>query len=156
MLIYLDIDGVMVPANSWRKPEILEGGFPNFSSKAIDSLNRIISISSADIMLTTSHKFKYSLHEWEEMFERRNVCINKISRLPENIEYLNRKKELLRWFENNDVDDEFIIIDDDKSLNGLPNYLKNKLIQTNASVGLTDFLADEVIDKIKKLEYVIA
>ena len=24
MLIYLDIDGVMVPANSWRKLEILE------------------------------------------------------------------------------------------------------------------------------------
>ena len=26
MLLYLDIDGVMVPANSWRKPEILEDG----------------------------------------------------------------------------------------------------------------------------------
>jgi hypothetical protein len=43
MLLYLDIDGVMVPANSWRKPEILEDGFPEFSSKAVSSLIRIIS-----------------------------------------------------------------------------------------------------------------
>jgi hypothetical protein len=52
MLLYLDIDGVMVPANAWRKPEILEDGFPAFSSNAVRSLDRIISSSSANIVLT--------------------------------------------------------------------------------------------------------
>ena len=61
MLIYLDIDGVMVPANAWKKPNILEDGFPEFSIKAIDSLNKMISKLSAEIVLTTSHKHKYSL-----------------------------------------------------------------------------------------------
>lgn len=153
MLLYLDIDGVMVPANSWRKLEILEDGFPQFSLKAISSLNRIISNSSADIVLTTSHKSKYSLKEWENIFKLRNININKITRLPENVNYLNRKDELLSWFDTKERTDNFIIIDDDKSLNGLPGFLKDKLIQTSASVGLTDYLADIAIDKIENFNY---
>jgi hypothetical protein len=39
MLLYLDIDGVMVPRIPWRKPGILEDGFPEFSMQL--SLYRI-------------------------------------------------------------------------------------------------------------------
>ncbi|QTD36499.1 hypothetical protein JL193_10095 [Polaribacter batillariae] len=152
MLLYLDIDGVMVPANSWRRPEILEDGFPEFSTKATRSLNRIISNSSADIVLTTSHKHKYTLNEWKNIFRRRNININKISRLPRNTKHLNRKEELIKWF-NNKRENQFLIIDDDKSLNGLPQYLKNNLIQTSGSVGLTEYLADEAIEKIGKSNF---
>ena len=148
MLLYLDIDGVMVSGNSWRRPEILEDGFPEFSLKAVTSLNRILSITSADIVLTTSHKFKYSLKEWKRIFERRNIFVKNITRLPENRNHLNRKDELVSWFKSNTTDEHFIIIDDDKSLNALPDFLKDKLIQTSASVGLTSYLADEVLDKI--------
>lgn len=153
MLLYLDIDGVMVPANSWRKPEILEDGFPEFSINAVKSLDKIISTSSADIVLTTSHKYKYTLKEWNNIFNRRNIKVNKITRLPKNVNHLNRKEELLNWFNPKRINEEFIIIDDDKSLNGLPDYLKNKLIQTSGSVGLTDYLAEEALDIINNLEY---
>jgi hypothetical protein len=153
MLLYLDIDGVMVPANSWRKPEILEDGFPEFSPNAVKSLERIISHSSADIVLTTSHKHKYTLKEWDTIFKRRNINVNKITRLPKNINHLNRKDELINWFTAKHLKDNFIIIDDDKSLNGLPEYLKDKLIQTSGSVGLTDYLAEEALIKIEKSKY---
>lgn len=146
MLIYLDIDGVMVPANSWKSPEILEDGFPVFSLRAIKSLNRILSNSGADIVLTTSHKSKYSLHQWKSIFRRRNININKIKKLPENKDHLNRKEELLKWFSTKGENDNFIIIDDDKSLNALPYYLKKKLIQTNGGIGLTEYLADEALN----------
>lgn len=152
MLLYLDIDGVMIPANSWRKLEILEDGFPEFSLKAVKSLVRIISKSSADIVLTTSHKSNYTLNEWKSIFLRRNINVNKITRLPENTTHLNRKDELLHWFNANDIRKEknFIIIDDDKSLNTLPSFLKDKLIQTSASVGLTEYLANEALDLIEQ------
>jgi len=153
MLLYLDIDGVMVPANSWRKPAILEDGFPEFSPNAVRSLERIISHSSANIVLTTSHKHKYTLKEWETIFKRRNINVNKITRLPKNINNLNRKDELLHWFNAKHLQENFIIIDDDKSLNGLPEYLKDKLIQTSGSVGLTDYLAEEALIKIEKSNY---
>ena len=31
MLVFLDIDGVMAPAKSWQRPDILEDGFVDFS-----------------------------------------------------------------------------------------------------------------------------
>lgn len=153
MLLYLDIDGVMVPANSWRKPEILEDGFPDFSPNAVRSLERIISQSCANIVLTTSHKYKYTLKEWDSIFKRRNINVNKIARLPKNINHLNRKDELIQWFTAKHLKDNFIIIDDDKSLNGLPEYLKDKLIQTSGSVGLTDYLAEIALNKMEKFKY---
>ena len=153
MLIYLDIDGVMVPANSWRKPEILEDGFPEFSPNAVRSLERIISHSSAKIVLTTSHKHLFTLKEWETIFKRRNITVNEITRLPKNINHLNRKEELINWFTAKHLKEKFIIIDDDKSLNGLPEFLKDKLIQTIGSVGLTDYLVDEALHLIEKSKY---
>jgi 16S rRNA C1402 (ribose-2'-O) methylase RsmI len=156
MLIYLDIDGVMVPANAWRRPKILEDGFPEFSSRAVNSLEKIISHSGADIVLTTSHKHKYSLKEWHNIFKRRHINVDKITRLPKNINHLNRKDELIQWFNDKKIEEAFIIIDDDKSLNGLPKFLKDKLIQTSGSVGLTDYLAEEAINKIEKAKYELA
>lgn len=156
MLLYLDIDGVMVPAKSWKRPEIMNDGFPEFSLKAIESLNKIISYSCADIVLTTSHKSIYSLNEWKNIFERRNIKANKIGRLPKNVNHLNRKDELLNWFNAGHLDDDFIIVDDDKSLNGLPEFIKNKLIQTSASIGLTENLTNQALDLIEKSKYEIA
>jgi hypothetical protein len=48
-----------------------------------------------------------------------------------------RKDELLDWFNYNHIQDDFIIIDDDKSLNALPDNLKQHLIQTSSFIGLT-------------------
>ncbi|MGB7394157.1 MAG: HAD domain-containing protein [Pricia sp.] len=63
MLILLDIDGVMVPATSWKRPEFENDEFPKFSKRAILSLQKIISETGADILLTTSHKSSYNLKE---------------------------------------------------------------------------------------------
>lgn len=156
MLLYLNIDGVMVPANSWRTPEMLEDGFPEFSINAVRSLDRIISSTSANIVLITSHKYKYTLKEWNNIFKRRNINVNKITRLPENTNHLSRKDELLHWFNAKHLKDIFLIIDDDKSLNELPEFLQDRLIQTSGSAVLTDYLADEALEKIKKSNYKLA
>ena len=152
MLLYLDIDGVMVPASSWRKLEILEDGFPEFSSRATAALNKIITATNADIVLTTSHKHSFTLEGWVEIFKTRGVIVNNVSRLPQNINTLSRKQELLEWFNPENSLEKFIIIDDDKSLNGLPENLKNRLIQTSGSVGLTDYLADEALGIYQKMK----
>lgn len=156
MLILLDIDGVMVPGNSWKRPEFLNDGFPAFSTRATQALQKIISETSADIVLTTSHKCNYTLEEWKIMFNARGFKLDKINRLPENTNYSSRKEEIINWFTSNKIDQEFIIIDDDKTLNALPEILKSKLVQTNASVGLTDELADEAINILKGKKFLTA
>ncbi|MBI1289273.1 MAG: hypothetical protein GC178_17030 [Flavobacteriales bacterium] len=138
MLIFLDIDGVMVPANSWRQPELMEDGFPVFSSKATAALSKILDRYNASLILTTSHKYRFSLEEWHNIFQRRGLTVNNIDRLPENKDGLSRKEELINWFQRNKTDDDFIIIDDDRMLNALPGFLKQRLLLTNSSVGLTE------------------
>lgn len=148
MLILLDIDGVMVTGNSWKRPEFLDDGFPAFSNKASIALQKMISETSADILLTTSHKSNYSIEEWRNIFNLRGIKTKNIYRLPENKTYLSRKEEIMNWVNSSNELPNFIIIDDDKSLNGLPKFVKNKLIQTNASIGLTIDLIDEALEII--------
>ena len=136
MLIFLDIDGVMVPAASWKSPQILEDGFPMFSQKATDALVSLIS-EDTTVVLTTSHKSNYTLSEWKSIFEKRKIKIDKLQCLDCNEDNLNRKEEVLRWFNSNVNIEDFIIIDDDKSLNSLPAFLKKRLILTSSLIGLT-------------------
>lgn len=143
MLIFLDIDGVMVPAKSWERPELLDDGFPVFSSRATRVLQNIIS-DDTTVMLTTSHKSTYTIDEWITIFEKRSIKITNLKSLDSNTNNLSRKDEILNWFNVNDINEDYIIIDDDKSLNGLPVFLKDKLILTSALVGLTDQHLDEI------------
>jgi hypothetical protein len=156
MLILLDIDGVMVPGNSWKKPEFLDDGFPAFSNRASSALQKIISETSADILLTTSHKSNYSIEEWITIFNLRGIKIKNIYSLPENKAHLSRKEEIMNWITTSNELPDFIIIDDDKSLNGLPKFVKNKLIQTNASIGLTIDLINEALEIIADKQLTIA
>lgn len=147
MLFFLDIDGVMVPAKAWKSPELLADGFPAFSKRAIAALRHAITLDDT-LMLTTSHKANYSLEEWSRIFNNRDLFINRISRLPENKANLSRKDEILNWFHAHNINEDFIIIDDDASLHELPEYLKANWIQTSAMIGLTE----EHIAKIKALQ----
>ncbi|RZJ49519.1 MAG: hypothetical protein EOO44_18115 [Flavobacterium sp.] len=154
MLILLDIDGVMVPANSWKRPEILSDGFFAFSNKSSKALQKIISETSADILLSTSHKNSFSIKEWHEIFKLRGIDTNNINRLSENLSYLNRKEEIINWYDSILFNqDNFVIIDDDKSLNGLPDFLKHRLVLTSPLVGLTDELASYAISILKESTY---
>jgi len=142
MLLFLDIDGVMVPAKSWSSPELLNDGFPAFSDRAVRVLKQFISPDTT-VMLTTSHKSRFTLEEWKAIFVRRGIDISSIQSLEECAFGVSRKDEILNWFNVNDVQEDFVILDDDKSLNDLPVFLKNRLIQTSAMIGLTDSHVEE-------------
>ena len=156
MLLLLDIDGVMVVGNSWKRPEFLSDGFPEFSNKATIALQKLISETNADILLTTSHKANYSIKMWKEIFNLRGISTNNIYSLPENKTFLTRKEEIMNWFDSGNQSKEFLILDDDKSLNSLSIFIKQKLIQTNSSVGLTLDLVDEGLALIKSKKVVFA
>jgi hypothetical protein len=136
MLIFLDIDGVMVPAKSWKSPEMLDDGFPAFSVSASLALRQLIA-NNVTVMLTTSHKSNFTIQQWQNIFKKRGIEIPLLKSLPDNKTMLSRKDELLRWFNQNPIDEEFLIIDDDSSLNDLPIELKKHLIQPSPLIGLS-------------------
>jgi 3-isopropylmalate dehydratase small subunit len=89
-------------------------------------------------LLTTSHKAKFSIEEWKSIFKNRGINIENIRALPENLNNLSRKDEILNWFNVNSIDEDFVIIDDDKSLNELPDFIRENLVQTSPYIGLTE------------------
>jgi HAD domain in Swiss Army Knife RNA repair proteins len=136
MLIFLDIDGVMVPATSWKTPQNLEDGIPMFTQRATDALNSLIS-NDTIVILSTSHRTRFTNSEWKKIFERRGLKIAELSSLGPNNDFKKRKDEILGWFNINHVVGDFVIIDDDTSLNALPKNLKEHLILTSPLIGLT-------------------
>ena len=151
MLILLDIDGVMVLANSWKKPEFLDDGFPVFNSKSVKALQKIISETDASLLLTTSHKSKYSISQWRNIFKSRGINAKHIYRLSSNSLMSSRKDEILDWYTARlTPDEQFVIIDDDKLLNNLPGNIKRNLVLTSPSVGLTEELAENAISILKR------
>lgn len=145
MWILLDIDGVMVPAASWKAPKLLDDGFPDFSHKAIISLEKIISGTGASIVLTTSHKSKYSVAKWRKIFAKRGINAP-IVKLRNSI-HVSRREEILKWIKAN-KSRHYVIIDDDKSLNDLPVKIKQNLILTSPLIGLNESLAEKAIEAL--------
>ena len=69
--------------------------------------------------------------------------------LPEYQECNTRKDEIIQFIEEFKISD-FLIIDDDKSLNGLNENYKEKLILTELQKGFDTEKFQLAIDKIKK------
>jgi len=134
MLIFLDIDGVLVPAAGWKAPQLLEDGFPMFTSKATKALQQLLS-DTTTIILSTSHRNRFTIDQWKTIFKNRGLNIGSLKLLASN--YNSRKDEILGWFNTHNVHEDFVIIDDDTTLNALPQYLKEHLILTSPLVGLT-------------------
>ncbi len=134
--IFLDIDGVMVPAAGWKTPMILEDGFAAFAPKATATLKALVS-DNTTVLLTTSHKSTYTAEQWKAIFQKRGIDIKHLDCLDCNNENLTRLEEILRWFDSHPNVDDFVIIDDDTSLSALPPHLRSHLIQTKPLIGLT-------------------
>jgi hypothetical protein len=153
MLILLDIDGVLVRANSWKKPEFMDDGFSAFDPRSVAAFQHILSVTNADIMLTTSHKSAYNELQWCKMFALRGINTKSVRKLTSDSLQTSRKDEILNWYRTQHQQGEpFVIIDDDKALNSLPSQIKENLVLTSPSVGLTNELADEAIGILKKSE----
>lgn len=144
MRILLDIDGVMVPAKGWKQPELLPDGFPAFSTKAVAALSELIGPDHT-IVLTTSHKGRFSIEKWMHIFMQRGLSVKRLECLPEQSTGRKRKDEILEWFQQNQQNDAFVIIDDDKSLHDLPTSLKERWIETSPYIGLTPELVQGII-----------
>lgn len=143
MLVFLDIDGVMVPAQSWKRPEIMEDGFPAFGHTATRVLREVIS-ENTTVFLTTSHKSRFTIDEWKAIFNNRGITVIHLFSFPESPFLRSRKEEILDWFTHHQMNEPFVILDDDKSLNDLPQHLKKNLIQPVAHIGLTESHLPEI------------
>jgi len=140
MKFFLDIDGVMVHANPHRKVEMEEDGFYKFNSVAVQVLKSVLMTTKDELILSTSHRFRYNLRQWRAIFRARGLSMKKISILNLPLETKsNRRLEIMQWIIEKHLEpSDLVIIDDDKSLNELPVYLKDRFVLTNSYIGLNE------------------
>ncbi len=101
------------------------------------NIAEVVARYSAVVVLTTTHRIHYDNQTWQQLLANRGIITHKVSKLNEvkhHFDIGNRFDEIMQWIEqqadiNNNRD--FIIIDDDKSLNNLPPIIKDKWIQTD-------------------------
>lgn len=145
MMILLDIDGVMVPAKGWQSLPIAEDSFVKFADKAILNLKRIIYETNAAIVLTTSHRSRYSVPQWKDIFSSRGIDAL-IFKLEDS--NLSKKEDILKFIKDNQPEN-YVIVDDDTMLNDLPKEIKGRLVLTKPMIGLDKDSTDSILKLLK-------
>jgi ribosome-interacting GTPase 1 len=152
MKFFLDIDGVMVHANPQKPVELEVDGFYKFNETAVNILKCVLYKTKDEVILSTSHRYRYSTLKWKEIFEIRGIEMNNISIIQgsyNSCTRVTRKTEIQQWIVENKINyNDVVIIDDDKSLNDLPKSLKDRLVLTNPYTGLNDI--DDLSSKLNR------
>ncbi|MFS4466977.1 HAD domain-containing protein [Maribacter sp. 2210JD10-5] len=146
----LDLDGVLITNPSWKADKIHSDGYSEFNESCIENLNRLLTLAEFDIWLSSTRRTAKTLSEFNQIFENRGIKKTITGFLPEYTDCKNRKEEVSKFLSEFKVMD-FIIIDDDKSLNGLESRIKKNLISTDLVKGFDSEKLKEAMEKIKKL-----
>lgn len=99
----------------------------------------ILAETNAAVVLTTSHRINYSLAQWATLFRTRGLTpsaitkVNDRSILPPSG---SRASEITAWVAQAGASANYVVLDDDLSLHGLPAAIKNRCIITKPLLGL--------------------
>ncbi len=107
MIIFLDIDGVLVHLTynpSGRKLR------QDFDPECIAVLNQLVKKTEAQIVISSTWRHHHPLAELRDMFEEAGVIGEIIGSTPMII---NRGDEILKWIQDNNYKDGYLVIDDD-------------------------------------------
>ncbi|WMI68198.1 HAD domain-containing protein [Mangrovimonas sp. YM274] len=148
MYLVLDLDGVLITTPPWKPDQIASDGYSEFNKSCTENLNRLLTLVEFKIWLSSTRRTTKTLTEFNTLFKNRGIKTQITGFLPQYAECKNRKEEILKFLTEFKISD-FLIIDDDKTLNGLENTIKNKLILTELTKGFNSEKLKEATEKIK-------
>lgn len=134
--LFLDLDGVLITTPSWKADEIDEDGYSRFNSNCVNELNNLLNQANFQIWLSSSRRKVKPLEEFNQIFKNRGITGRIIGYLPDYKDCKTRKDEVLKFVSENDLT-KFIILDDDNSLNSLPDCYKRKFVKTDHLIGFS-------------------
>jgi len=147
--ILLDIDGVMVPGIGSQKVLNDLDGFYTFNLRAQRELDRLLELTGATIVLTTTHRSRYNKSRWTEILKKRLDHVGNVDLLDEYITTVystsNRLKEIIKWGDGFGKGKTYVILDDDKFLYDLPLDIKKHWVPIQTSTGLNNENVNEAL-----------
>ena len=107
MIVFLDIDGVLVHLNHNPSGRKLR---QDFDPNCVKVLNKLCKETSAKIVVSSSWRHFHPFLELLDILEEGGVTTEVIGKTPMII---NRGDEILKWIQDNNYTGPFLIIDDD-------------------------------------------
>lgn len=147
-ILILDLDGVLITTPNWKPDRIHSDRYSDFNEFCVKNLNQLLALVEFDIWLSSTRRTVKTLSEFNQIFKNRGIKNNIIGFLPEYSNCKNRKEEVLNFIAEYKVSN-FLIIDDDKSFNGMEIGIKKRLILTELTNGFNAEKLKEAIEKIK-------
>ncbi len=133
-IIFLDIDGVLNCASTTQQFQDVVGIGP----KKVVILNRILEKTGAQVVLSSTWRFD---QDWRTALARAGLPMDRFIGVTDRMKSRIRGEEIQQWINDHGPIDRYTILDDDADfLPGQP------LFQTTWEYGLTDAIADAVID----------
>ena len=148
-VLILDLDGVLITTPLWKADEIDSDGYSKFNKDCVINLNNLLSDYDFEIWLSSTRRTVKKLTEFNQIFKNRNIKRPISGFLPEYPDCKTRKEEIVKFIEEFKFTD-YLIIDDDKSLNELEEIHKEKLILTELQKGFNTEKLELAIERIKK------
>lgn len=151
--VLLDIDGVLATEGAWKPATIEADGFLKFNDRAAACLAEIIIQTDASVILTSTHRSRYTNDEWQVIFNNRGIIIKAFSTLDDYGDYSlckSRREEIEQFVQTNPDIASYIIIDDDSSLHNLPIPIKDRWLQTMPLTGINADIVQKAFDLLLK------
>jgi len=146
-ILILDLDGVLITTPPWKTDEIEFDGYSKFNSQCVNNLNELLGEVNFDIWLSSSRRKVKSLKEFNTIFSNRHIHNPIAGFLPIFEEYKTRRAEIEQFISEFEISD-FLILDDDKSLNELTTAHKDRLVLTELMKGFTSEKLKESKEKL--------
>ena len=146
--LILDLDGVLITTPAWKSDEIDSDGYSKFNQYCVNNLNKLLSLNNFDIWLSSARRVNKSLQDFNIIFNNRGINIDIKGFLP-IYQNCNSRKDNILMFLDEFKPNEYIIIDDDKSLNSLEKKIKDYVILTELMIGFDKEQLENAIKKLK-------
>lgn len=112
-IVFLDIDGVL---NNWewieRNRLELHDSTKYFDPACVEKLNRILSVTGADVVLSTSWRIVHPRDELEGILRAVGVVANIVDETPRGTFNDRRYDEIRAWLRLNMYEGRYVILDD--------------------------------------------
>lgn len=146
-ILILDLDGVLITTPTWKTDTIASDGYSDFDKNCVIQLNKLLNIHNFEIWLSSSRRKGQTKEFLNTIFHNRGI-LTPISGFLPNYQDKKSRKEEIELFLENEKETHFLILDDDRSLNGLSKELKSHLILTSYLKGFDTTKLAEALEKL--------
>lgn len=142
-ILFLDIDGVLIPAKQYTEQFMYCGLYPDPAT--IKALNKIIGETGAKIVISSTLRLGQTIKSLQNLMQEWNINGDVIGMTPYLFKDAKRGHEIEKWMEvfeqEKEKVDRIVILDDKNDMEQYSNYL----VKTEFNEGLTEAHADKAI-----------